>query len=187
MTDLLRLDGVVAGWAEPVVGPLSLRVARGEVIGLAGPNGAGKSTVLGAVIGTARTFAGRIEREPGARVSVLRQQPARLPEMPLTGLELLRVARAASGWMPNAVAPLLDVRLDRLSGGQYQLLNVWASLGSGADLVLMDEPTNNMDPKTVRALAELLLASRPARGVLLVSHEHDFLDAVCDRIVEVAP
>jgi ATPase subunit of ABC transporter with duplicated ATPase domains len=75
-----------------------------------------------------------------------------------------------------------------MSGGQYQLLNVWACLGSGAELVLLDEPTNNMDPRATTALEELVVSSRESgRGVLVVSHEHDFLERVSTRLVEILP
>ncbi len=86
---------------------------------------------------------------------------------------------------PPAVRPLLDGRVDRLSGGQFQLLQVWAALGSPADLIYLDEPTNNMDPGTIEALGGLLLAWREQRGVLVVTHEHGFLDRLATRIVEV--
>ena len=74
-----------------------------------------------------------------------------------------------------------------MSGGQFQLLHVWACLGSPADLVLLDEPDNNMDPRARETLIEVLHQSRTAgRGVLVVSHEHDLVETVCSRIVEVA-
>jgi ATPase subunit of ABC transporter with duplicated ATPase domains len=113
------------------------------------------------------------------------QRPVRLPEMPITGHELLHLTRAKDKGAPPAVRPLLDGRVDRLSGGQFQLLQVWAALGSPADLVYLDEPTNNMDPGTIEALGELLLAWREERGVLVVTHEHEFLGRVATTIVEV--
>jgi ATPase subunit of ABC transporter with duplicated ATPase domains len=183
---LLEVDRLVAGYSEPVVGPISFALEPGEVVGLAGPNGAGKSTVLGAIIGTTRVFSGSARRREGMRVAVQAQVPSRLREMPMTGVEILRLTGAHLHEVPPPVRPLLDLRLDRMSGGQYQLLNVWACLGCGADLVLLDEPTNNMDPRATAALEEVVLSSREAgRGVLIVSHEHDFLERACTRLVEV--
>jgi ABC-type Mn2+/Zn2+ transport system ATPase subunit len=183
---LLEVDALVAGYAEPVVGPISFSLASGEIVGLAGPNGSGKSTLLGAVMGTTRVFSGRIQRKEGVHVAVQAQVPSRLREMPVTGIEILRITGAHRHEAPPPVRPLLPMRLDRLSGGQYQLLNVWACLACGADLILLDEPTNNMDPKVEESLADLLLASRAeGRAMLLVSHEHDFLEKVSTRLVEV--
>jgi ATPase subunit of ABC transporter with duplicated ATPase domains len=182
---LLEVRELVAGYRGPVVGPLSFAVHPGEIVGLTGPNGCGKSTLLGALIGTARVFSGSIARRPGARVMVQAQRPVRLPEMPITGHELLHLTRAKDKGAPSVVRPLLDGRVDRLSGGQFQLLQVWAALGSPADLVYLDEPTNNMDPATIDALGDLLLAWREERGVLVVTHEHEFLDRLTATIVEV--
>jgi ABC-type Mn2+/Zn2+ transport system ATPase subunit len=183
---VLEIDALVAGYREPVVGPVSFSVAPGEIVGLAGPNGAGKSTLLGAIIGTTRIFSGSVRRREGLRVAAQAQVPSRLREMPITSNELLRITGAHRHAVPAPVGPLLDMRLDRLSGGQYQLLNVWACLGCGADLVLLDEPTNNMDVQVERNLAALLISSREeGRAMLLVSHEHDFLEKVSTRLVEV--
>lgn len=79
---------------------------------------------------------------------------------------------------------MLRARLDLLSGGQRQFFPVRASLAA-ADLVLLDEPTNNLAPLAKTALAEALRSLGPDRGVLLVSHERDFLDRVGHRIVEI--
>lgn len=183
---LVRADSLVAGYAEPVVGPLSFHLWRGEILGLAGPNGSGKSTVLRALIGRARIFSGCIERCANIRVAVQAQQPVRLQEMPITGREFLGLMGARHEAVPRQLAHLLDLRLDRLSGGQYQLLHVWACLGSPAELVMLDEPDNNMDPRARASLIDVLHESRrEGRGVLVVSHEHDLVDSVCTRLVEV--
>lgn len=184
---LLVLDALVAGYDRPVVGPLSGQVHRGEVLGLLGPNGCGKSTLL-AVIGHGATrFSGAIYRAPGLRVAVQPQRPVRAAGLPLTGRELLRLAGAPPRRAPASLHPLLDRRLDRLSGGQQQLLAVWAALGAGADLVLLDEPGNNLDPAHAGQLLEWLAADGAGRGVLLVSHETDLLVRACTRTLVVQP
>ena len=62
---LLEVRELVAGYDEPVVGPVSLRVHPGEVVGLSGPNGAGKSTLLKAIANGVRVFSGEVKRQPG--------------------------------------------------------------------------------------------------------------------------
>jgi len=182
---LLAVHGLVAGYAEPVVGPLSFDVRRGEIVGLSGANGSGKTTVLAAIIGTARIFGGGITCDRSAGVSVLRQFPVHLREMPITVAEMLMVTGSHTH-APAVLRPLLDLRVDRLSGGQFQLLLAWACLGSPAALVLLDEPTNNMDPQAIAGLGSLLTESRDrGKGVLVISHEATLLDTVCTRIVEV--
>ena len=184
---LLVVDALVAGYRAPVVGPVSFSVAAGELVGLAGPNGAGKSTLLAAIIGTAKVFGGGVRRHPDVRVAYQHQRPARLAEMPITGREFLAITGAHHHPVPATLAPLLGQRLDRLSGGQYQLLHVWACLGSPAGLVMLDEPTNNLDPQSTTILQEILASSgEKQRGVLVVSHDRGLLDDVCTRVVEVA-
>jgi ATPase subunit of ABC transporter with duplicated ATPase domains len=183
---LLVVDAVVAGYAQPTVGPVSFAVASGDIVGLAGVNGSGKTTLLNAIVGTAHIFSGQVTCDRAAGVSVLRQFPVRLPEMPFLGSEFLEVAEASREEAPRHLRPLLDRRVDRLSGGQYQLLLVWACLGSTSSLVLLDEPTNNMDPDAVDAVGQLLIASRErGKGLLVVSHEPGLLDRVCTRVVRV--
>ncbi len=80
----------------------------------------------------------------------------------------------------------MTVRVDRVSGGQFQLLQVWACLGASSDLVLLDEPTNNMDPAAIEALAQLVESSRAGRAVMVISHEREFLERVCARIIDVS-
>jgi ATPase subunit of ABC transporter with duplicated ATPase domains len=184
-TPPLVVSNLVAGYRDPVVGPVSFTVEHADIVGLAGPNGAGKTTIFNAIIGMAQVFVGQIARAPGTVVSIQRQHPVRLREMPLTGRELLRLTGAFDRPLPPALAPLMDVRIDRISGGQFQLLQVWACLGSAADLVLLDEPTNNMDPKAIAALVELLLGARDGRAVLVISHDRHLLDRVCTRLVEI--
>lgn len=182
MTPWLRLEGVVAGHARPVVGPVSFTLDRGEVLGLAGPNGVGKSTLIAAILGEARLFAGRIERAAGLTVTHLPQRPIRPLELPLTGREWLRCLGVGGGALPGRLAHLLDRRLDRLSGGEFQLLSLWAVLAGAGDLVLLDEPTNNLDPTHVHLAAAAIAAGRGPRACLVVSHDQAFLQRVCTRI-----
>lgn len=184
MAIVLEAAAVVAGYRAPVVGPLSFALAEGEVVGLWGPNGCGKSTLLRAVVGAARVFSGALVRPAGARVAFLDQHPVRLPEMPIRGRELLALVAAGQAPPPERLEPWLGRRVDRLSGGQFQLLSVWACLAGEANLVLLDEPTNNLDPNGEALLAEVLRGRPAGRAVLLVSHERGFLEQVSDRILE---
>jgi len=182
----LVVDGLVAGYSSPVVGPVSFSVGRGEIVALTGANGSGKTTLLNAIIGTARIFGGRVDHDRSADVAVLRQYPVHLKEMPILGAEFLATTGASARQAPAAVRPLLDRRIDRLSGGQYQLLTVWACLGSPAGFVMLDEPTNNLDPSALTALGDLLLeAAARGQGLLVISHEAPLLARVATREIAV--
>jgi ATPase subunit of ABC transporter with duplicated ATPase domains len=181
---LLSYREVVAGYVAPVVGPVSFDLHAGDVLGLVGPNGCGKSTLIGALTGASRVFSGAVARGPGVTIAYQRQRPIRETDVPLRADELLHLT-GADARPPDSLRPLLRTRLDRLSGGQFQLLNVWACLGGEAQVVVLDEPTNNMDPGAIDALADLLHASRGDRGVVVVTHDARFLDRVSARTLEV--
>lgn len=184
---LLTVDGLCSGYREPVTRSLSFAVDAGEVVGLSGPNGSGKSTILRVLTGEARIFSGRVARRPELRIAYQPQAGlgAGSRELPLRACELLRLMAVATENLPPLLQTLLDVRLDRLSGGQRQLLAVWAAIGQPADLLLLDEPTNNLDPDG-EALLTCALRSLPGtRAALVISHERNFLEGVADRLVEV--
>lgn len=182
---LLEVDGLVAGYAGPVVGPVSFQIHAGEVVGLNGPNGAGKSTVLAGITGTARCFAGDIRRLPGLRVAHHWQRPERPHEIPLRGTELAALADTDASIAPEFLAPQLSRPIDELSGGQYQFLQTWLCMAGPADLVLLDEPTNNLDGTGMELLVQMLADLAPDRGVLLVSHETEFLRRTCTRLLDI--
>lgn len=184
MKPLLDLHGLVAGWQRPATVALDLALAAGEIVGLTGPNGVGKSTVLAAIAGRARVFAGRVEQAPGLRVALQTQDVPPVAGLPLSGRELLGLTGAAADGLPSWLAEKLDWRLDRLSGGQRHYLALWAVLQAPAELVLLDEPTNNLDAAGVAHLgAHLRKRAAAGAGMLVVSHDAAFVDAVCDRVV----
>jgi zinc transport system ATP-binding protein len=166
---------------------VSFRIEPGEVLGLSGANGRGKTTLLRLITGTAVLHGGRLERAPGLTVAHHRQRPERPPELPITGREMLRTAGARSESLPPRVASLLGRCLEEMSGGEFQLLHAWACLTGPAQLVLLDEPTNNLDPDAIELLLAEIARLPPDRAVLMVSHDAAFLAAACHRIVSPCP
>lgn len=183
---LLVTEGLVAGWERPVTPPLSLSLAAGEIVGLVGPNGVGKSTYLSALTGVAQIFEGRLDKRPGLRLALQTQAPPPFAGVPLCGKDLLGLTGATPDGLPPWLADKLGWRLDRLSGGQRHFLALWGILRAPADAVLLDEPTNNLDVAGVAHLGVALRRrSEEGAGLLVVSHDHDFVDTVCHRIVTV--
>jgi ATPase subunit of ABC transporter with duplicated ATPase domains len=185
MNILLRAQGLVAGWQQPATRALDLAIAAGEVVGLTGPNGVGKSTVLAAIAGRATVFAGRLERAPGLRLGLQTQDVPPVVGLPISGRELLALTGATSSGLPPWLAERLDTRLDRLSGGQRHYLTLWAVLQAPADLVLLDEPTNNLDPPSRQAVADALTSWKGS--IIFVSHDTEFVEQLQPTKVLLMP
>jgi ATPase subunit of ABC transporter with duplicated ATPase domains len=181
---LFKIEQLVTGWSQPANRPLDLVVMAGEVVGLTGANGVGKSTLLAALTGRARIFSGTMQTRDGLRIALQTQDIPPVDGLPLSGRELLGLTGASEQGLPPWLAERIDLRLDRLSGGQRHYLSLWAILHAPADLVLLDEPTNNLDAAGVAHLVAHL-RERAAMGasVLVVSHDQAFVKVVCDRIV----
>lgn len=186
MSALLIVENLVAGWNQPATAPLNLQLRAGEVLGLTGPNGVGKSTLLAAIAGRARVFSGHLRRSTGTRIALQTQEIPPLLGLPLSGRDLLALTGTLADGLPPWLADRLDERLDRLSGGQRHYLALWAVLQAPADLVLLDEPTNNLDTAGVAHLtAHLRERAATGAGLLVVSHDAEFVAAVCDRVIRL--
>lgn len=184
MSVLLHARGLISGWEQPATPPLELALQAGEIVGLTGPNGAGKSTLLAALAGRARVFGGQLEKRPDLRIALRTQDVPPVAGLPLSGRELLALTAASPDGLPPWLADCLDIRVDRLSGGQRHFLALWAILQAPADLVLLDEPTNNLDAAGVRHLtAHLHERVRDGSGIIVVSHDAAFVAAACDRVL----
>ena len=184
-SELLKVKNLRAGYGAPVVGPVSFSIEEGHIIGLGGANGSGKSTILKAITGAAKVFEGAVLKAPHALITHHWQRPEKPPELALLGRELFTLLGADKKKTSARIKPLLDMPLNLLSGGQFQLLQTAACLASPANLVLLDEPTNNLDGDAINELTTLLKNHDSHRSVILVSHEKLFLEENCERIIEL--
>lgn len=184
---LLSAERLVAGWQQPATMPFDLRLEKGQILGLTGPNGVGKTTILSALAGHAKCFSGSLKLRPGLRLALQTQDIPPLTGLPLCGRELLALSRAASNGLPPWLLERLELRLDQLSGGQRHYLALWAILQAPADVILLDEPTNNLDAAGSKHLA-LALRQRVSdgTGIILVSHDAEFVAATCDQVIALA-
>lgn len=187
MNFLFKIEQLVVGWKQPTNRPLDLTVMAGEVVGLTGANGVGKSTLLAALVGRSRVFSGTMQTCDGLRIALQTQDIPPVDGLPLSGRELLALTGASDQGLPYWLAKRIDLRLDSLSGGQRHYLSLWAIFNAPADLVLLDEPTNNLDVAGVEHLvAHLRQRAATGTGILVVSHDEAFVKQVCDRILVMA-
>ena len=183
-----------------VVEDLSLTVRRGQVYGFLGPNGAGKTTTLRVLIGLVRptsgsaTVLGRPAGVSAAGIGALIEGPGFYPY--LSGRDNLRVLTRYAGVPADRIdvvlrtVDLLDRADDRYSTwslGMKQRLGVAGALLKDPELVVLDEPTNGLDPAGITDMRDLLrrLAGE-GRTVLLSSHLLGEVQQVCDRVAVIS-
>jgi iron complex transport system ATP-binding protein len=198
MTEL-ALDAVtVLIGKRKLLSDVTFRVRSGEFVAVVGPNGAGKTSLLRTALGLLAPTSGSVTidgrpastlhgRERAARVAWLPQQLA--PSEPLTALEIVMAARyrfdepraqarkAAGAALERLKASALaGTRIDRVSGGERQRVALAALLAQEAELLLVDEPANHLDPghqaETYRLLGELWAQGL---GVVCVTHDVNLL------------
>ncbi|MBI3833937.1 MAG: ABC transporter ATP-binding protein [Planctomycetes bacterium] len=199
--DLIDVRKTYRGRVQALKG-VNIQVGRGEIFGLLGPNGAGKTTlvkIMMTVVKPTRAFGTILGRPLGHRGKLARvgylPESHRFPGY-LTGAQLLDYY-AALAKVPlakrKANAPrLLDrvsmtawanTRIDRYSKGMIQRLGIAQALMNDPELVVLDEPTDGLDPVGRRDVRQLLLELK-SKGttVLLNSHLLSELEMVCDRV-----
>jgi ABC-type multidrug transport system ATPase subunit len=202
MTDDLLVEtrrlGKRYGERIVAVDQLDLRVRRGEVYGFLGPNGAGKTTTLRMLLGLVRPTSGSalvLGAPPGspeglARIGALIETPAFYPF--LSGRDNLRVLARHAGVPEARIDGVLEeVALSARAGdrfrtyslGMKQRLGIAAALLKDPELLILDEPTNGMDPAGMAEMRGFIRGlGRGRRTVLLSSHLMGEVEQVCDRV-----
>ncbi|KEO82461.1 ATP-binding cassette domain-containing protein [Tumebacillus flagellatus] len=171
------------------VADVNLQVPQGSIYGFLGPNGAGKTTTIRMLLGLIRPTSGRVrlfnQDLEKNRISVLRRVGS-LVESPsyyghLTGTENLKVIARLLGVCDQHVAEVLDlVRLTQAANkqvkgyslGMKQRLGIAAALLGSPDLLILDEPTNGLDPAGIQEIRELILEMPKQHGITVLVSSH---------------
>ena len=188
--DVVALDGA------------TFNVAPGRIVGFLGPNGAGKTTTMRAIFGLVRPDRGEVRwnGEPVGpaerdRFGYMPEERGLYPKMKvgeqlvylaeLSGLTGARAKEAAGRWLMRlGLGDRADARLEELSHGNQQRVQLAAALVHDSELAVLDEPFSGLDPLGVESLAELLVQTA-ATGVAVVfsSHQLDLVEDVCQDVV----
>ncbi len=203
----LRFEGVTKAYKDGFVAvrELSFEVRRGQVLGLLGPNGAGKTTSLRMLMGLIRPTEGRISifghvAAPGApvlsRLGSFVEGTGLQPH--LSGRDNLRLYWAATG-RPAADAHLeealevaglgaaIDRPVRRYSQGMRQRVAIAQAMLGMPDLLVLDEPTNGLDPPQIHAMREVLRSyAATGRTVIVSSHLLSEIEQTCSHVVVMA-
>jgi len=205
---MLEVDNVHAGYGRiPVLSGINFMVAEHEVVGVLGHNGMGKTTLLKTLIGQVPLTRGRIRfgNSEIGNMSSFRRARSGLGYVPqgraifpnLTVLENLRMGFIEDGLHSedNAVKdvlarfPRLDPLVDRaggaLSGGEQQILALARCLCGRPKLLLLDEPTEGIQPSIIEEILEILIGLHRHQGlaIIVVEQNLDFIRRLSDRVL----
>jgi len=190
---VIDFDGVSKGYGDRLlIDNLSFSIPPGAIVGIIGPNGAGKSTLFRMITGKEQPDSGTIKVGHTVQIAAVDQTRDSLPndktvwEAISGGLDILQVGRFE---MPSrAYLGRFNFKggdqqkiVGNLSGGERGRLHLAATLLKGGNVLLLDEPSNDLDIETLRALEEALLEF--AGTVLVVSHDRWFLDRIATHIL----
>jgi ABC transport system ATP-binding/permease protein len=177
----------------PIVADLSLRILRGDRLGIVGPNGAGKTTLLGLLTGELPPDSGRVRLGANLQMVTLDQRRDSLDPAATVSETLTRgrgdtvlvggQPKHVIGYMKDFLFSPEQARtpVGVLSGGERNRLMLARALARPSNLLVLDEPTNDLDLDTLDLLQEMI-ADYPGT-VLLVSHDRDFLDRTVSSVL----
>jgi ABC-2 type transport system ATP-binding protein len=203
MTLALSTEGLTKRYGGRVaVKSLELEVPAGVVAGFIGPNGAGKTTTMAMLLGLVRpsagtgTVLGTSIDDPASylgRVGALIETPAFWPG--LTGAQNLRTVAALGGHDPHRIPQVLELvglngrgddRFAQYSLGMKQRLGIAAALLGDPELLVLDEPTNGLDPAGINEMRQFIRSLADGnRTVLVSSHILSELEQVCDWLIVI--
>ncbi|UDY37429.1 ABC transporter ATP-binding protein [Dermatobacter hominis] len=198
---VIRVEGLTKQYGDRLaVDSLSFDVPRGVVAGFIGPNGAGKTTTLAMLLGLVAPSGGGGEvlgvsldrpAEYLPRVGALIETPSLYPG--LTGVENLRVLAALGDHDRTRIPVVIDQvglagrgedRFGTYSLGMKQRLGIAAALLGDPELLVLDEPTNGLDPVGIREIRTLVASlTSEGRTVLVSSHLLGEVEQICDHLV----
>ncbi|CAN5871660.1 energy-dependent translational throttle protein EttA [soil metagenome] len=191
--EVVVADGLSKGYGEQIlIDNLTFRLPRGGIVGVVGPNGSGKTTLLRMIVGQETPDSGALEVGPTVQLAYVDQSRDTLNGENSVwkeisgGEESIRLgrgevnSRAYCGWFGFRGADQQKL-VKHLSGGERNRVHLAKVLQKGGNLIMLDEPTNDLDVDTLRALEEALLEF--AGCGVVVSHDRWFLDRIATHIL----
>ena len=191
--EVIEFDGVTKSFGDRVlIDNLSFKVPAGAIVGIIGPNGAGKSTLFRLIQGVEKPDTGDVKIGKTARLAFVDQSRQSLDDTKTVwqdvsgGLDNIVVgkfvmpSRAYIGRF-NFKGNDQQKLVGSLSGGERGRLHLAKTLAQGGNVLMLDEPSNDLDVETLRALEEALLEF--AGSAMVISHDRWFLDRICTHIL----
>ena len=191
---VIEAEGLSKAFGDRLlIDDLSFKLPPGGIVGVIGPNGAGKTTLFKMLTGVETPDKGTIKLGPTVKLSYVDQSRAHLDDKKTVweeisgGLDIMKFgdkremsSRAYCGWF-NFKGPDQQKKVGLLSGGERNRVHLAKTLATGGNLILLDEPTNDLDTETLGAL-EAALEDFPGCAVV-ISHDRFLLDRLATHIL----
>ena len=203
---VIELDDVSFAYdGMPVLEHVTLEVHRHELTSVVGPNGGGKTTLLKLILGLVRPGSGTVRvfgaspRRARRRIGYMPQHARHDPQFPVTAMDVVLMGRlerrfcgpyaqsdrdAALGALEEMeLANAADRPFDALSGGQRQRVLIARALACEPDLLLLDEPTANVDVAIEERFHEILERLNDRLTIVMVSHDLGFVSSIVEHVI----
>jgi ABC-2 type transport system ATP-binding protein len=201
-TPIVTFDSIEKAYGQTIaLRGVSFDVQSGEIFGLLGPNGAGKSTLIRILMDIIRADRGRVivfgesrRREHLDRLGYLPEERGLYTKLPvidvmtyfgaLKGLTRQEARQRSLAWLEKVELPhVASWKVDRLSKGMSQKVQIASILLSDPDVCVLDEPTTGLDPVNVQIVEDLLIERRRnGRTTILSTHHMNQVESLCDRV-----
>ncbi len=199
----LNIENIKKTYGEKVVLDISsLEIESGKITGITGPNGSGKSTLINIISGMDKEFEGRVlydgkymDRDIQKNMTHVFQKPylfrRRVYDNIAYPLRLRRIGKREEESLVNQVIKgleiddLIDKKGHLLSGGEMQKVALARALVFKPKLLILDEPTSNIDPESIKVMErEILRFNQESKGtVLIITHNLEQAQRICDNII----
>lgn len=191
---IIEAINISFGYEKPLIKDFSFRCKKGEAIGFIGPNGCGKSTLIKLLLKELSTETGLVRHGIGLEISYFDQYRSSLnpsyslkqtlcpnggDQIFLNNNKTMHVAGYLKHFMFDP--KLLDAKVSTLSGGEANRLLLAKTLINPGNLLVLDEPTNDLDMDSLEILVEIL--SEYQGTIIIVSHDRDFIDRIVTRSI----
>ncbi len=206
MDTIINLDNVSFSYTNiPVVRDINLAVSEGEFLGVIGPNAGGKSTLLKLMLGLLQpdkgniTVFGKSPEKGRSRIGYVPQYPAFSRDFPINVRDAVLLGRlgetrwyggytredkeiAMNSLKTVEIDNICNQTIDSLSGGQLQRVLIARALASRPDILILDEPTANIDVRAEEDIFALLKQYNDHMTIIVVSHDIGFISGYVDRV-----
>ena len=162
-------------------------IKRGEVIVIAGHNGSGKTTLIRTISGLLKNYTGDLKIKKGTKISYMPQISSVNQNIPITVEDFinLQILEHNSLMLDELnINKIIKQPLKSVSGGELQKIIFYTTINSNADLVLLDEPENHLDPIASKKITDII-SKQKNKGIVIVSHGNERILNIASHALEV--